>query len=159
MKSQRSQQSASSIMLLLMGFVLVVAASAWGAQPTLPNGVPNIYDPAVRDQLRPVAITNLHQNPDLPALLLANTTEEPPSALLLGFDARNGKDTWSWTTDPIILIVVFGDATTVREVYVDIGFVDGGKASGTYAAVDAANASVLPDLLSTVFATGKRGRI
>ena len=144
---------------LLVGVVLLAAVPAWAGAPTLPAGVPNIFDPAVRAHFEPVAVTNLQKNPDLPVLLLVNETEEPPRALLLGVDARNGKDTWSLSTDPIILIVVFADATTVQGVYVDIGFADGGNASGTYAAVDPADGPALPELLKAVPATGKRSNI
>jgi hypothetical protein len=144
---------------LLVGFGLLAAVPAWAGQSALPAGVPNIFDPAVQAHFQPVAVTTLQANPDLPAVLLVSTTGELPPALLLGFDARNGKDTWSLTTDPIILIVVFADATTVQDVYVDIGFADQGKASGTYAAVDAANASALPELLKAIPATGKQSKI
>ncbi len=144
---------------LLVGFVLLTAMPACAGQSALPTGVPNIYDPAVRAHFQPLAMTTLQEDPDLPVVLLVNTTGEQPPALLLGFDARNGKDTWSLTTDPIILIVVFADATAVQGVYVDIGFADRGKASGTYAAVDAANASALPDLLKAVAATVKQSKI
>ena len=141
---------------LLVGFILLTTVSAWAGAPALPAGVPNIFDPAVRAHFEPVGVMNLQENPDLPALLLVNNTEESPPAILLGVDARNGKDTWSLTTDPIILIVVVADGTTVKDVYVDIGFAEGGKALGIYAAVDMANASALPDLLKAVSATGKR---
>jgi hypothetical protein len=104
-------------------------------------------------------MVNLRGNPDFPAVLLADTTGDDPRLLLLGIDARNGKDTWSLTTDPIILIVVFADTTTVPGVYVDIGFADRGKASGTYAAVDEASVSALPELLNAAPATGKQSRI
>ncbi len=144
---------------LLMGFILLATAPAWAGAPALPAGVPNIYDPAVRAHFEPVAVANLQKNPDLPVLLLVNETEESPPAILLGVDARNGKDTWSLSTDPIILIVVFADARLVQDVYVDIGFVDKGKASGIYAAVDPANASALPELLKAVPATGRRSNI
>jgi len=144
---------------LLVGVVLLAAVPAWAGAPTLPAGVPNIFDPAVRAHFEPVAVTNLQKNPDLPVLLLVNETEESPRALLLGVDARNGKDTWSLSTDPIILIVVFADATTVQGVYVDIGFADGGNASGTYAAVDPADGPTLPEVLKAVRATGKRSNI
>jgi hypothetical protein len=144
---------------LLMGFVLLAAVPAWAGASALPAGVPNIFDPAVQAHFQPVAVTTLQENPDLPAVLLVNTTGDEPRVLFLGFDARNGKDTWSLTTDPIILIVVFADATTVQGVYVDIGFADRGKASGTYATVDAANASALPELLKAVPATGKQSKI
>ncbi|HSB78017.1 MAG TPA: hypothetical protein VLM91_04470 [Candidatus Methylomirabilis sp.] len=144
---------------LLVGVALLAAVPAWAGAPALPAGVPNIYDPAVRAHFQPVPVANLQENPDLPMLLLVNDTEESPPAILLGVDARNGKDTWSLSTDPIILIVVFADAATVQDVYVDIGFVDEGKASGTYAAVDPANDTALPELLKAVPATGRRSNI
>jgi hypothetical protein len=144
---------------LLVGFVLAAAVPAGAGAPVLPAGVPDIYDPAIRAHFQPMAVAKLLDNPDLPVILLVSTTEDQPQALLLGFDARNGKDTWSLTTDPIILIVVFAGTTTVPGVYVDIGFADRGKASGTYAAVDEANVSALPELLRAVPATGKQSKI
>jgi hypothetical protein len=141
-----------------VGFVLLALAvlPAWAGAPALPAGVPNLFDPAVRAHFQPVGVLNLQDNPDFPVALYVNTTGDEPQLLLLGVDARNGKDTWSLTMDPIILIVVVADGTTVRHVYVDIGFADGGKASGIYAVVEPANASALPDLLQAVPATGKR---
>jgi hypothetical protein len=144
---------------LLAGFVLVAAVPAGAGAPALPAGVPDINDPAIRAHFQPMAVANLQDNPDLPVILLVSTTEDQPQALLLGFDARNGKDTWSLTTDPIILIAVLADTTTVPGVYVDIGFADRGKGSGTYAAVDEANVSALPELLKAVPATGKQSKI
>jgi hypothetical protein len=144
---------------LLVGFVLLTAMPVWASAAALPEGVPNIFDPSVQAHFQPVAMTNLQDNPDFPVVLLLNTTGQEPQTLLLGFDARNGKDTWSLTTDPIILIVVFADATRVQGVYVDTGFAGQGKASGTYAAVDKANGSALPDLLKAVAATGKQNKI
>jgi len=153
----RRRPSPSIVWLpLLVGCVLWAAVPAWAGTPA---GVPDIYDPAIRAHFQPMAVANLQDNPDLPVILLVSTTEDQPQALLLGFDARNGKDTWPLTTDPIILIVVFADTTTVPGVYVDIGFADRGKASGTYAAVDEANVSALPELLKAVPATGKQSKI
>ncbi len=141
---------------LLVGFVLLAAIPAWAGQPELPTGVPNIYDPEVRAHFGPVGTVNLRGNPDFPVLLLMNTTGEQPQALLLGLDARNGKATWSLTTDPIILIVVFSDETTIQAVYVDAGFAELGKASGNYAVVDEVNSPALPDLLRAVTAPETR---
>jgi hypothetical protein len=156
----RRRPSPSTVWLpLLAGFVLVAAVPAGAGAPALPAGVPDICDPAIRAHFQPMAVANLQDNPDLPVILLVSTTKDQPQALLLGFDARNGKDTWSLTTDPIILIVVFADTTTVPGVYVDIGFADRGKASGSYAAVDEANVSALPELLKAVPATGKQSKI
>lgn len=130
----------------MVGFVLLAAIPARAGQPALPAGVPNIYDPEVQAHFGPVAVVNLLGNPDFPAVLLVNTAGEQPQALLLGLDARNGETTWSLTTDPIILIVVFGDAATIQGVYVDTGFADRGKASGNYVAVEEGKSSPLPDL-------------
>jgi hypothetical protein len=150
--TRRTPPARTSIWPLLLGFVLVTAMPAWAAQPTLPAGVPNIYDPGVQAHFQPVEVGNLRDNPDFPVLLLVNTTGEQPQALLLGLDARNGTDAWSLTTDPIILIMVFSDQTTIQGSYVDTGFVDAGKASGDYAAVDAESLRALPDLLKEVAA-------
>ncbi len=135
---------------LQVGFVLLSAVPAWAGPMPLPSSVPNIHDPEVRTHFQPVAVTNLRGNPDFPTVLLVNTTGEQPQALLLGLDARNGTNTWSLTTDPIILIVVFSDETTIQGLYVDTGFADLGKASGNYAAVDEGDSSALPDLLKAV---------
>ncbi len=129
---------------------------AWAGQPALPAGVPNIYDPEVRAHFGPVGKVNLRGNPDFPVLLLMNTTGEQPQVLLLGLDARNGKATWSLTSDPIILIVVFSDEMTIQAVYVDTGFADLGRASGNYAAVDVVNSPALPELLKAITEAGRR---
>jgi hypothetical protein len=150
--TRRTPPARTSIWPLLLGFVLVAAMPAWAAQPTLPAGVPNIYDPKVQAHFQPVEVGNLRENPDFPVVLLVNTAGEQPQALLLGLDARNGTDAWSLTTDPIILIMVFSDETTIQGSYVDTGFVDAGKASGDYAAVDAESLPALPDLLKEVAA-------
>jgi len=139
-------------LLLVVGFFLLAAIPAWAGEPTLPADVPNIYDPEVRAQFQPVGVANLLGNPDFPVVLLLNIAGEQPQALLIGLDARNGKETWSLATDPIILIVVFADGTLIQGLYVDTGFADLGKASGIYAAVDVGEISspVLPDLLKAV---------
>jgi hypothetical protein len=144
---------------LLVGFVLLTVMPVWAGQSALPAGVPNIFDPAVQAHFQPVAVTTLQENPDLPVVLLVNTTGDEPRVLLLGFDARNGTDTWSLTTDPIILIVVFADATRVQGVYMDIGFADRGQPSGSYGALDPENASALLELLKAVLATGQGSQI
>jgi hypothetical protein len=134
----------------MAGLILLIAIPAWAGQPSLPAGVPNIYDSEVRAHFQSVAVANLRGNPDFPVILVVNTTGEQPQGLLLGLDARNGKATWSLNTDPIILIVVFSDDTTIQGVYVDVGFAAEGKASGTYAAVNEANSPALPGLLKAV---------
>jgi hypothetical protein len=137
---------------LAVVFVLLAATAAWADQPALPAGVPNIYDPAVRADFRPVGVVNLGGNSDFPVVLLVSTAGKEPQGLLFGLDARNGKATWSLTSDPIILIVVVPDNTARQRVYVDTGFADLGSASGAYTAVDGLNSPVLPELLRAVFA-------
>ena len=141
---------------LLVGFVLLAAIPAWAGQPALPAGVPNIYDPEVRAHFQPMGVANLRGNRDFPVLLLVNATGEQPQALLLGVDARNGMETWSLATDPIILLVVFSDYTTIQAVYVDTGFAGLGKASGTYVAVDEVTSPTLPELLKAITELGTR---
>jgi hypothetical protein len=156
----RGTSSAQEIIWpLLLGIVLVAATPAWSAPPSLPAGVPNIYDPAVLAHFQLAGMGNLRDNPDFPVLLLVNTIGETPQALLLGLDARNGTDTWSLTADPIILILLISDQVTIQEAYVDAGFVNLGRASGNYAAVGEESLPALPDMLGAVAApvtgTGK----
>ena len=141
---------------LLVGFVLLAAVPAWAGAQALPVGVPDIYDAAVLAHFQPVAVASLRGNPDFPALLLVNTTGEPPSALLLGFDARNGKNTWSLSSDPLVLIVVVAGQATIQGVYVDTGFAERGSASGDFTGVDQRNLPALLELLRPSTATGKR---
>src|SRR3990167_7373700 len=58
----------------------------------LPESVPNIFDPEVRARFEPVSVANLRDNPDFPMLLLVNKAGEQPQAMVVGLDARNGKD-------------------------------------------------------------------
>jgi hypothetical protein len=141
---------------VLVGFVFLAALPAWAEQPALPTGVPNLYDPAVQAHYQPMGIGILGDNPDFPVVYLVNRTGEQPQALLLGLDARNGKATWSLTSDPIILIVVFSGETRIQGLYVDLGVAAQGKASGAYAAVDEMNLPALLDLLKAVNEAGRR---
>ncbi|HXZ43681.1 MAG TPA: hypothetical protein VEH53_02550 [archaeon] len=141
---------------VLVAFVLLAAMPAQAGQPTLPVGVPNLYDPAVQAHYQPVGIGVLGDNPDFPVVYLVNRTGEEPQALLLGLDARNGKATWPLASDPIILIVVFSGETRIQELYVDLGVAAQGKASGAYAAVDEMNFPALLDLLKAVTEAGRR---
>lgn len=156
----RRRPSPSTVWLpLLVGCVLLAAVPAWAGAPALPAGVPNFSDPAVQAHYQPVVVGALRGNPNFPAVLLLNTNGDQPQALLLGFDARNGKDTWSSSEDPVIfiaLIDVYADEATLQAVYVDVGFVDQGKASGTFAVVDPANVATLSELLKAV-ASGSEG--
>jgi ethanolamine utilization microcompartment shell protein EutS len=139
-------------LLFLIAFVLLAALPVWAAPQSLPAGVPDIYDPAVRAQFRPVAVVNLAGKQDFPMVLLMSTSGEQPQAMLVGLDARNGKASWSLTTDPIILIIVVSGDAALPSAYVDIGFADQGRASGEYAAVGDVGSAALPELLKAVLA-------
>lgn len=140
------------IAAFFLAIPLLAASPGWAAQTALPSGVPNIFDPDVRAKFQPVAVVNLRGDPDFPVLVLVNTVVEDgkPQAMLLGLDARNGKETWSLATDPIILIVLFADPFTIMSVHVDVGFSEAGRPSGDFQLLDAPDASTLPDLLRAV---------
>jgi hypothetical protein len=161
--TRRTPPAQTTIWPLLLVFVLVMTTPAWSAPPSLPAGVPNIYDPGVLEHFQLAEMGNLRDNPDFPVLLLVNTTGGTPQALLLGLDARNGTDAWSLTADPIILILLFSDQATIQGAYVDAGFVDLGRASGNYAAVGEESLPALPDMLGAVTApvtgSGKSERL
>jgi hypothetical protein len=141
-----------------VGLVLVAAVPAWAGASALPAGVPNLLDPAVRAHFQRVWVANVRGNPDFPVVALVNTTGEEPRVLLLGLDARNGANTFSLATDPIILVMVVARAIPIQDAYVDIGFVNRGLASGTYAAIDPENASALLEVLEAVGATEARSQ-
>ena len=141
---------------VVLGFVLLTAMPARAGQPTLPAGVPNLYDPAIQAHYQPVGVGILGDNPDFPVVYLVSRTGEQPQALLLGLDARNGKATWSLSSDPIILIAVFSGETAIQGLYVDLGVAARGEASGAYAAVDQTNFPALLDLLKAVTEAGRR---
>ena len=145
-------------LMLLVAFLSVVFPwlPASAAQPTLPAGVPNIFDPEVQANYQVIGVANLRGNPDFPAVLLLSTEEGKPEAILLGLDARNGEEVWSLKSDPIILIVVLTDPATIQGLYVDSGFADQGKASGSFTAVDKEDSPALPDLLKAVIEGASR---
>lgn len=141
---------------ILLTLLALASAPAWAGQAALPEGVPNIFDPQVRAKFQPVAVVNLRGNPDFPMLLLVNTAGEQPQAIVLGLDARNGKDTWSLASDPIILIALFSDPATILAVHVDTGFSEKGKPSGTYLVMENPGSLNLPDLFKAIAATPAR---
>jgi hypothetical protein len=145
-------------LILLVAFLSVILPwlPAWAAQPTLPAGVPNIFDPEVQANYQVIGMANLRGNPDFPAVLLLSTAEGKPEAILLGLDARNGEEVWSLESDPIILIVVLTEPATIQGLYVDSGFADQGKASGSFTTVDKENSPALPDLLKAVSEVANR---
>ncbi len=144
------RQHLPCILAVLPICFLLVAGPAWAeGKPALPDGVPNLFDPEVRAQYETTLVGNLFANPDLPLLVLVSTNGSRPGAVLIALDARNGTDTWSLSADPIILIALFADDSTITDFYLDNGFLKQGTASGSFQSFpDPLEA--LPDLLHAV---------
>jgi len=143
--------------LLLLGLALGCALPAEAGQSPLPPGVPNIFDRSVRMQFEIAAVVNLRGNPDLPVLVVWHKQADGrPQVLLLALDARNGRQTWSLATDPIVLIVAFASPRTVLGIHVDSGFLERGRASGTYTTRDPSSPLALPGILREVAAVMDR---
>jgi hypothetical protein len=141
---------------MLLAVLAGVSTAAWAGQAALPEGVPNIFDADVRAQFEPAGVINLRGNPDFPMLVLARKAGEQPQGMVLGLDARNGKDTWSLASDPIILIILFSDPSTISAVHLDAGFSEQGKPSGTYTAVENPGSLTLPDVFKAIAAAPVR---
>jgi len=132
---------------VVLACLLFVPATVWAeGKPALPGGVPNLFDPQVRAQYKPTVIGNLLANPDFPLVLLVNTAAKQPGAVLVALDARNGGETWSLATDPMVLIVLFADRATITDVYIDRGLLAQGTATGDFQGVPDPQQG-LPDLL------------
>ena len=141
---------------VVLASLLLVAGPVWAeGKPTLPGGVPNLFDPAVRAQYQPTLVGNLLANPDLPLVMLINTTGTHPEAVVVALDARNGTDTWSLRTDPIVLIALFADPATLTDLYFDSGFLEQGTPSGSFQNVPDP-LQKLPDLLHALSAIPAR---
>jgi hypothetical protein len=136
---------------MALALVLLVAVSAPAiAQGPLPDGIPNVFDPKIRDDYQPYQVGNLEGNPDFPVVLFMAREGKAPAAVVVALDARNGKGTWSLTSDPVILIAVFSDPKTVTGVYLDSGFAQRGAASGSYTKVKDLDGDSLPKALKSV---------
>ena len=121
---------------ILLACLLVAPAPVWAeGKPALPGGVPNLFDPAVRAHYKPTIIANVPDNRDFPLVLLVNTAATQPEAVLVALDARNGSDTWSLNTDPIVLIALFADPATITDLYIDRGLLAQGTPTGDFQGV------------------------
>ncbi len=129
---QTGSHLALSTLVLLASLRAMSVPARAGEKPMLPGGVPNLYDPKVRAQYEPTVVGNLLSNPDFPMVMLVNTTGTDPGAILIALDARNGSDSWSLSTDPIILIALFADPSTITGLYFDNGLLTQGTPSGSY---------------------------
>jgi hypothetical protein len=130
--------------------VLGAVPSAWAATASLPQDVPNVLDPKVQVDYQPYQVGNLEGNPDFPVILFMGRGQEKPAAVVVAIDARNGRETWSITSDPIILVAVFSSPKQLTGLYLDRGFAEGGRASGTLSPSSEQDGGLLPDLLRSV---------
>ncbi len=149
--STRSRLTRAALWQLALALVLLVAVSTPAlALGRLPDGIPNVLDPKIRDNYQPYQVGNLEGNPDFPVVLFVARDGTAASAVVVAVDARNGKGTWSLATDPVILIAVFSDPKTVTGVYLDDGFAQQGAASGTYTRIKDRDGDSLPKALKSV---------
>ncbi|MBI4737880.1 MAG: hypothetical protein HY766_17780 [candidate division NC10 bacterium] len=155
-ESRRRARGGDLFRAVIRLLVILTSIPAWAGQPLLPSDVPNVFDPEVRAQFQPVGVANLRGNPDFPVLILQNTVGGQPQVILLGLDARNGKDTWSLASDPIILIVLFADPETILGAHVDAGFAERGKPSGQFMTPADPTSPGLSDLLRSITLAASR---
>jgi hypothetical protein len=135
------------LLVFVSTFILLATGSVWAdGKSDLPRSVPDLFNPEVRAKYQPVQVGNMRANPDLPLLMLVNINGESPKAVLVGLDARNGKNTWS-LNDPIVLIALFADPSTITELHLDAGFSRQGAPSGSYQSVPDPKIEMLPELL------------
>ncbi len=127
----------------LIAAALLAAAPPSQAADRRPASVPDLTDPAVQDAYRPVALSRLNEDPDFPMLLLARAGEGSPQFLLVIYDARNGKETWSFREDAAVFYVLFSDRRTIQQAFLDEGFAANGTPSGNFLAAGPEDAEQL----------------
>ncbi len=133
----------------LAAFVLLATTALAG--PRLPEGVPDVLDPHVQRDYQPYQVGNLEGNPDFPVVLFMSRGGEKP-AVLLAVDARNGRESWSVASDPVILVAVFSDPQRMTGLFLDTGFAERGEASGSFSVVTDLDRGSLPHVLKAVAA-------
>ncbi len=148
----------ATVVLALSLFATACASmpAALAVKSGFPAGVPDLLDPSVQSHFVSLKIGNIADNPDFPEVLLLNESGEQPRALLVGLDARNGTDRWSMEKDPVILIMVLADKMAVERSYIDTGFVDHGKPSGAFAAIDRDSLPALADIFMGIVEAAKQ---
>ena len=147
----RSTTTIGYMIFMVLALLLPVCGSASAARlAALPSGVPDLSDPDIRAKYRPVQVGSVGGNPDLPLVILVSEAKDTPRAVLVGLDARNGKNTWSLLGDPIVLIVLFENPTTITELLVDPGFLKQGTPSGSFERLPHPGLDALPEVLRTM---------
>jgi hypothetical protein len=132
--------------LLILAFVLAMATLALGQGP-LPEGVPDVLSPETRDAWRAFHVGNVEDDPNFPLIMFVNAAGHQPAAVLLAVNAQNGRDQWSLTSDPVILIALVADPRTITRLYYDEGFTQDGRATGQYTVLQYPEPDVVGSLL------------
>jgi hypothetical protein len=135
--------------VLTLSLVLALPAVVQAAG-RLPDGVPDLSDPRILASWQPYLLGNLKGDPDLPLVVFLNASGSAPAAVLLAIDARNGLNSWSLASDPVIVIAVFADPQTLTRLYYDVGFAEDGQPSGHYAKLAHPDSMALSKLLRRV---------
>ena len=135
--------------LMMLSSVLALPAFV-RAECRLPEGIPDLASPASQGNWEPYVLGSLGGNPNFPLVLYLNKVAGGPPGVMMVIDARNGKQTWSLTSDPAIVVVVLANLRTVKGLYYDQGFVEAGHASGQYANIAHPDLASLPALLERV---------
>lgn len=115
--------------LVFVFIVLFSSSPVFSASP-LPDGVPNILDIEVQENYVPMASGTISGYPDFPLIYAISKIGQPD--IMLGIDARNGKDSWTFEGDPIVFVALFSSDNKVLVLYIDAGFRDEGKPNGVY---------------------------
>lgn len=144
---RRGGVALSALCALALAWMLVCPGLARGEGAVhFPDGVPDLLSPETQAQWQSYQLGNVEGNPDFPILVFLNKAEEQPAAVMVAVNAQNGRDTWSLTSDPAILIALFSDPQTITRLYYDAGFAQDGQASGRYTEI----ANPEPDRLAEV---------
>jgi hypothetical protein len=136
---------------IALAFLLAIAAvTPARGEVRLPDGVPNVLDPAARGDWQVYEGGNLDGNPDFPLVMFVSTTGQQPAAVLMALDASGAAVGPSVASDAVIVVALFADPTTITRVYVDAGFARTGRPSGQYTRAGVTDLASLSGLLRTV---------
>jgi hypothetical protein len=128
---------------VLIAATLLVAWPQSQAAGGRPSGMPDLADPAVQDAFAPVALSRLNEDPDFPVLLMERVLGGSPQFLLVVYDARNGKETWSFREDTAVFYALFSEGRAIQQAFLDEGFAGNGRPSGKFLAAGPEDAARL----------------
>jgi len=139
-----------TVLPIVAALALALPGLAQAGEIRLPDGIPNLTDPQVGAGWQMFQVGALDHDPDFPLVVFMNVTGNQPAAMLFAVDARNGKETFSLVSDPVILVAVFADPQTVTRIYYDEGFSGDGHPSGEFTQSPNPSQESLIHLLTTI---------